>query len=189
MKALCRLLFWGVIFCTTSTVYAVNATNFITNKKEYGHWKVLEFTKGNNILYRLASVSTNDPSMSIVFNLEPDDRCIPTPAVMVLSANEYVKNFDDGMVILSYKLSGHQKNTELVKTVMSKANDFAFFVFERLKVQWLLPSGGIGKLTVWVPPSGDGAVKRGANIYFSLSGILQAYRAVKRLCTLASASK
>jgi hypothetical protein len=65
---------------------------------------------------------------------------------------------------------------------MSEDDTFAFFIFKKLTAKTLLQSKDKGKLAIWIPPSGDGVIKKSGNIYFSLEGFSLAYKEAKRLC-------
>jgi hypothetical protein len=175
-------LIFILLFCTTNSSYAFDATNSVTEISQSAHWRVIEFAATAQLIYRLSSTSINDARQVIVFDFVPAKDCVPTPAVMVSSLKSYNNNFDEGMLPLAYKLPNQEQSMEMVKTVMSKGDTFAFFSFEQLKAPKLLNAKDRGKLAIWIPASGDGTVKRSGNIYFSLEGFSPAYLGAKRLC-------
>ena len=82
---------------------------------------------------------------------------------------------------MEYKLPNQKGITsELVKTTMTEGDEFEFLEFTKLTVKKLLLIKG--NLTIWIPASGDGDVKRSGNMYFSLDGFSTAYKEAKRSC-------
>ena len=177
-----RLLVFLVVLFFGFNSYAFDATNNVTEISQNGHWRVIEFAAKTQLIYRLSSTSINDTRQSINFDFVPTKDCVPTAALMVSSLKTYNKVFDEGMLILAYKLPDQEQSIEMIKTVMSKGDTFAFFPFGKLIVPKLLNAKDRGKLAIWIPASGDGTVKRSDNIYFSLDGFTAAYEETKRLC-------
>lgn len=177
-----RTVIFVFVICVASTSYAADARNIITEIAQSGRWLVIEFAAQTQLTYRLSSTSVNDTRQVVTFDFVPAESCIPTPAVMVSSMNSCSKLFDDGIFPLAYKLPGKEQSMEFVKTAMSKGDTFAFFVFEQLKAPDLLDARDKGKFAIWIPASGDGRIKRGGNIYFSLEGFSTAFLEAKKLC-------
>jgi hypothetical protein len=166
----------------SSNVYAVDATSSATKILTFDKWKIIEFAAQRQIFYRVSSDSTNFPDQHIVFDFVPSNKCLPTPALMIVRRDSYNPDLDDGRVILAYKLPGQPEVSELTRTVMQRGDTFAFFQFTELSAAKLAAPKSEGSLAIWVPPSFDGVVKRSSNIYFSLDGSRGAINKAKALC-------
>lgn len=178
-----RTLLFIALLCGTHSSYGVDKSNSMTETNRIGSWQVIEFAAPTQLIYRLASTSINDPRANVVFDFVPSKGCDPGPAVMIFEFESYIESLDGGQAIYAYKISNHTRPFELVETVMSKGDRFAFFRFNQLTTEFLLGSNDKGRLSVWTPASGDGVVKRSSNIYFSLDGISSAYQEAFRKCS------
>jgi hypothetical protein len=169
-------------FSFISSVYAVDATNRSVSDTKYENWRVIEFTMPRQMMYRLASVSINDKSQSITFDLNTHNNCRPDSAILV-SENSYAsKSSKQGKMIYEYKVPGQTTSVELVNTVIEINDRFEFASFQRLTLPLLLETADKGNLAIWIPASGDGVVKRSENIFFSLRGLTRAYNQARKLC-------
>lgn len=165
-----------------TSAFAVDASKNVTEITKSGRWQVVEFAMQKQIIYRIASTSTNVEETHITFDLVPSNNCEPTPALMLSQRDSYNPNLDEGVVPFAYKLPGQNESVEITKTTMQRGDTFAFFQFKRLTAKTLLQSKDKGNLAIWVPASGDGAVTRSGNIYFSLNGFSKAYWKAQKLC-------
>jgi hypothetical protein len=176
----------SVIFILTlwiiNPAYAIDATDKITKNIQIGQWQVVEFAGSEQIVYRMSSDSINTPSTNIVFDFVSSEDCLSPTATMIVNFKSYNNTFNSGAGIFAYKLHNQKEAIEVVKSVMSESDTFAFFTFEKLTAKTLLQSKDKGKLAIWIPPSGDGVIKKSGNIYFSLEGFSLAYKEAKRLC-------
>jgi hypothetical protein len=162
--------------------HAVDFTNKMTEIKKSGHWQVVEFAGANQLMYRLATTSINNNNINLVFDFLPSKDCLPSPAVMIIEFDSYKKVFDEGLTLMEYKLPREKGQTiELIKTVMSEGDKFAFFPFEKLTAKRVSQANDKGKLAIWVPKGYE--VKRSENMYFSLDGFTLAYKEAKKLCS------
>lgn len=177
-----RFLFLIFTLWLTHPAYAVDALENVTEIRQNGHWQIIEFAGGEQLMYRLSSISINKMRKHIVFDFIPSKGCLATPAVIIENLDSYEDDLNAAVLPFAYKLPSQKQAIELVKTIMSEGDTFAFFPFEKLTVTALLQSGDKGKLAVWIPASGDGTVKRSGNTYFSLDGFSLAYKVAKRLC-------
>jgi hypothetical protein len=171
-----------ILIFTAHPTFAVDATDSATEIRKIGSWNIIEFAGAEQMIYRLTTDSIDGTPKHIVFDIAPSNDCTPTSAVLIMKFASYNPTFDEGAVPFAYKVSGQKEAMELTKSAMSEGDQFAFFSFEKLTVSLLRRSGDKGKLAVWIPPSGDGAVKRTSNIYFPLEGFSQASNKATRLC-------
>ena len=179
MKKLVLLpLVFGFIF----SAYAVDVTQRATQDRKFDKWKVIEFAMPTQLLYRISTISINDRSQTLTFDMDPVKGCQAAPAVLVIENMAPSKVSKEGMLIFEYKYPNQDSNVEIVKTVEQKNDKFEFAVFKKLTIPWLLSSNDAGKLAIWIPPSGDGVVKRSENTYFPLQGLTPAYNYAKKLC-------
>jgi hypothetical protein len=177
-----RSLFLMLALCIAYSAHALDASDKATEISRRGNWQIIEFAGAKQLIYRLSSTSIDGTEKHVVFDFVPSLDCSPTPAVMIVRFNSYNPVFNEGMLPLAFKLPSQSQEMELTKTTMSEGDTFAFFAFEKLSVATILKSQDKGKLAVWIPPSGDGRVKRTDNIYFSLEGFASASKEAKRLC-------
>lgn len=161
---------------------AVDATGRITDAVKFGKWQVLEFAADSQLIYRVGATSSNAPYMHIAFDFAPMIGCKSKSAVLILKLDEYDPVYDDGAFAWSYKTPGGKESTEFVSSAMSQGDTFAFFQFNHLTPALLQRSNGKGNLSIWMPPSGDGTIKRGPNIYFPLSGLPESIRLAQKKC-------
>ena len=161
---------------------AYDATSNITRALTVGHWKIVEIAAPTQIMYRLASESTNEKNTTLAFDFLPASDCAPTAAVMIVHLKTYSPVFDGRVTLLAYKAPGQSDSMELTKSTMQKGDTFAFFVFERLTASMLTKSGDEGNLAIWIPPSGDGKIRRSPNSYFPLDGFSQAAFKAEKSC-------
>ncbi|MSP27015.1 MAG: hypothetical protein EXR80_00815 [Methylococcales bacterium] len=178
-----KFLFFISALWIINPAYAIDATNNITKNIQIGQWQVVEVAGSEKIMYRMSSNSINTPDTNIVFDFVPSKDCSSSvTATMIINLKSDYDTLNSGMVFFAYKLPNQKETIELVKTVMSEGDSFAFFPFEKVTVKTLLPSKEKGKLAIWVHPSGNGVVKKSGNIYFSLEGFSLAYKEAKSLC-------
>lgn len=177
-----RFLFFIFTLWIINPAYAVDAIDKITKNIQIGQWQVVEFAGSEQIIYRMSSDSINTPGTNIVFDFIPSKDCLSPTATMIVNFKYYNDNLNAGMSIFAYKLPKQKQAIEMVRTVMSAGDTFAFFPFEKLTVKLLLQSKDKGMLNIWIPPSGDGVIKKSGNIYFSLEGFSLAYKKANRLC-------
>lgn len=178
-----KLFFFLFTFFISPYVHAVDASSDVTEVKKFGRWTVVEFAGTKQLVYRISSESINIKNNYISFDFFPSKNCVADHAVLISELNSYVPEFDGGLLIYEYIIPGQKQGADLIKIEMSRGDKFAFFVFNKLSVDMMLKSKDKGKLTIWIPASGDGVVKKSGNIYFSLEGFTSSYREANRLCT------
>lgn len=171
-----------VLVLAVHPAFAVDATDRATEIRKIGSWNIIEFAGAEQIIYRLSADSIDGAPTHIVFDIVPSNDCTPIPAVMIMKFASYDPVFNEGSVPFAYKAPGEKEAWELTKSAMSEGDLFAFFSFEELTVSLLRRSRDKGKLAVWIPPSGDGTIKRSGNIYFPLEGFSEASNKAIRLC-------
>jgi hypothetical protein len=164
------------------SAHAVDVTSRATQDRKFDKWQVVEFAMPTQLLYRVSTISINDRSQTLTFDMDPSKGCQPAPAVLVIENKTPSKASKEGMLIFEYKYPNQDSNVEIVNTLEQKNDRFEFAVFKKLTIPWLLGSNDAGKLAIWIPPSGDGVVKRSENIYFPLQGMTPAYNYAKKLC-------
>lgn len=101
---------------------------------------------------------------------------------MNINMGSYESALDNGVVLVTYEVSGEAANIEVIKTQMSEGDPFAFFPFKSLTAKKLEEANSHGHLAIWFPGSADGMVKRSGNIYFALDGFKQAYNQAMKSC-------
>ncbi len=177
-----RFLFFIFTLWAMNTAHATSWADILTNKIEIGKWQIVEFAGSEQMIYRISSNSINTPETNIAFDFFPSIDCVSPTATLIIKLKYYSDDINGGLLIYEYKLPNQKKNIEIVKAVMSEDDTFAFFPFKELTVKNLLESKDKGKLAIWIPASGNGAVKKSNNMYFSLEGFSLAYSKAKTLC-------
>ena len=167
---------------SSEAAIAVDATRSATEVLRSGRWLLIEFAAREQLVYRISSQSSNSDKNYLAFDFAPSDKCVPLPAVMSSAFKAYSPALDHGNVPMSYRSPGQSESTEVTETEMAPGDSFAFFQFKGLTTALLLKSHDKGSLSVWVPGSGDGTVKRSGNIYFSLEGFTAAYQGAWKRC-------
>jgi hypothetical protein len=160
------------------TAHGVDASKLASKVEKFESWQASQFALPRALLYRMAAVSANYPDVTITVDLS--DECLPLGVVLNWKAGNALSN--GSLVMFAYKIPGGKENQELVAGVSSPHDAFAFFPFQTLTAKQLYATNGRGNLTVWIPASGDGTVKRSSNIYVSLEGFTAAYDRVTKLC-------
>jgi hypothetical protein len=177
------ILLTAFLIIITSPSFSADLSKSFTGETKSGDWKILEFAGQRQLIYRIGSTSVNyENNYLLTFDFVPSNNCEPTPAIMILQQSSYNPNFDDGVLFFKYKLPGLEESVDMTKTTMKQGDTFVFFQFEKLAAKTLLKPKNNGKLSIWVPASGDGSVKRSGNIYFSLNGFTNAYWKAQKLC-------
>lgn len=177
-----RLLAMFGALSISNTAFAVDASGSATEIMKSGRWFLIEFAAEQQLFYRIGSQATNLESSYIAFDFVPSEKCMPAPAVMHVIMNSYAPDLADGVVLMSYKLPGQPESTDATKTAMAPGDNVAFFQFHELTIELLQRSHDKGSVSIWVPESGDGTVKRSGNIFFSLSGFTNALNTATRRC-------
>jgi len=171
-----------LLFLAVHPVFAVDAIDKATEMRKIGSWNIIEFAGAEQIIYRLSTDSIDGAPRHIVFDITPSNDCIPIPAVLIMRLVSYNSAFNGGRMPFAYKVPGQKEVFEVTKSEMSEGDLFVFFSFDKLTVSLLRRSGDKGKLAIWIPPSGDGAIERSSNIYFPLEGFSEASNKATRLC-------
>lgn len=174
--------FLFAFFFISNLTYAFDATNLASIKNTYDDWSVIEFPMPKGLIYRISTTSLVSKKEHLTFDFLPNGACQAEPAVMVQELKGYEKALDGGMLPFEFKIPNQASTVDIVKTQMQKGDKFVFFAFTKLDAQKLLNSSLGGRVAMWIPPSGDGTVKRSENIYFSLNGVGAAYNQARRLC-------
>jgi hypothetical protein len=164
-------------FCIAS-----DGSGAATQIQTFGRWEVIEFAGANGLIYRISSDSINHKTTNIVFDVATETGCTESPAVMISKMKSYSPPLNGGKVTMTYRMPGQADQTDLTKTAMQKGDLFAFFQFSSLSAENLQRSPPEGNLAIWIPGSGDGAIKKTPNIYFSLDGFEYARAAAVNKC-------
>jgi hypothetical protein len=169
------------VLVASSSAYGVDASKIATIIGTIGHWQVVQFAMPQVLMFRAASTSINSPSANVWIDFPPES-CTPDPIVLNMDVGHYTSLFNGGMMLFEYKVPGQENSVELVGSQMTPGDYFAFFAFKGLTAQRLSNTHDKGTLAIWIPASGDGTVKRSANMYFSMDGFTSALDRAKKLC-------
>jgi hypothetical protein len=177
-----KLMAFLVIAFVWTSAWAVDASSRLTDTMKIGRWQVMEIAADRQLIYRIGATSSNEPTMNITFDFVPMLNCAPKAATLIMQLDEYDATYDDGAFVLSYKVPGKKESTEFLQSSITQGDTWAFFNFNQLSPALLQSSNGKGSLAIWIPASGDGVIKRGSNIYFTLAGFPESFRLAQKKC-------
>lgn len=166
------------------SLHAEDYTDKAVKAVKIGDWNLIEFAAEEQIIYKVATEALNQnlKETYVSFYLSTSTRCEPSTAEMNMLLGSYSETLAHGNVPMSYKIPGKKEHTEVVDTRMEKGDLFAFFKFHALTLKSLLSTDDQGNLSIWIPGSGDGTVKRSSNMYFSLQGLNLTYSTARKRC-------
>lgn len=176
-----KVLFVLFLIFIPFKLMAEDGSNFSKIIYKNGDWQIVEITAPLKIIYRIATDSINIKNTHLTIDLL--NQCKYESVVMIKKFKEYSPIMTKGKLILQYKISNQLEFQEIVETDMSKGDTYGFFIFKNLLAENLYVAKESSRLTIWVPPSGDGQVKRSQNFYFSLNGFKNVYSKAKSLCS------
>lgn len=177
-----KSIVFAVFYFTCKSALAVDTSSRLTEAIRIGKWHVMEIAADSQLIYRVGATSSNVQYMNLTFDFAPTLNCNSNAAVMIQRIYQYDSAYDDGVFLFSYKIPGKKESTEMLSSVISKGDVFVFFQFKKLTPNILQQSNGKGSLAIWMPASGDGAISRSSNIYFSLAGFPEALRFAQQKC-------
>jgi hypothetical protein len=170
-----------ILFLTAAkNVKSVDASDFAKVIYKDRAWQLVEISGASKILYRVATDSTNVKDTHLTLNFVKG--CKPDPVVMIKKFNAYSPSLNEGLLMLQYKIPDFFENQEIVRTEMSEGDIYAFFKFKELSSEKIYIAKESSRLSIWVPASGDGKVKRSSNFYFSLEGFRAVFLKAKEMC-------
>ncbi len=150
-----------------------------------GDWNVVQFLLPKGIFFRIASDSANSGlrpwEQYISFDFRPDHKCAQPLMVLAHHEASYVAAFDGGFLPISYKIPGQPESDDLATTEMLRGDSYSYAQLH-MAADKLLLAHDKGFLVMWIPGSGDGTIRRSANVYFSLSGFTGAYQKAMSMC-------
>ena len=171
-----------ISFILPKICLGVDVSERSTDEKKIGKWHVIEIANPGQMSYRMASISINSDNATLAFDFIPSKKCVATAAVIAMDLGHYDSSFDGGHLPMKYKIPGEKKEKlELVNTVMTVGDRFAFISFSTLKAETIYKTKSDSKLAVWVAESPDAGIEQ-SNMYFSLDGFKTAYDAMKKSC-------
>lgn len=167
------------LMLSAGAAYSVDISKEVTGIEHFGHWQVIQIAGPQAILFRVASVSINEQDWSMTLDLS--EACRPESVTLELDRRNSPP-LEGPFLIFSYKVPRDAKTYPDLASVQASAG-FAFLTFKNLTAEQLLSAHGVGTLSLWIPGSGDGAVSRSSNIYFSMDNFPAALNRAKKLCT------
>jgi len=116
MKKSAGFMFLVFALSFSRTLFAIDASNITSGQHSWKNWSMIEFSGADQLMYRLATTSTSDPSVNLVFDALPSKQCELTPALLILQSNASNTKYDSSQLLASYRLPGDvQPETESVK--------------------------------------------------------------------------